>query len=202
MMVGASSDFAAPPIDPTPCVIGGADAGLSIGQQWNTAPIPGMTPGNDNPNNMNLAFGILDADGVPTCNVAYAATPYTIASAQTGNPGGYAVRRTDCWILLPEGITSRVWFQSRGFGNTTCGFYAGPSLLGMKRWAWNVGAFTGIVIHVGSYPEVCNRKLIRVCNFCCNGYFNGGHFLQYSFTGAGYVDVPAANVWGGMPFAI
>lgn len=204
MITSTISDYAAPATDAIPCVTNGLQPGLSNLQRWSTAPIPGITNGNDAPNTLDLAFGAVDADGFPTCNVAYAPTLSTVAQASTGNPGGFAALISDCWILLPVGVVSRVWLQDRKFGTCGSAIYAGPSLLGMTRRFWvngNASITPPVMIHVGDYPEICSRKLMRVKLYSVNGYLNGGWILQYSTDNVTFVDVPAVNVWGSQPFA-
>lgn len=182
------------------CTVIAGNAGQAYRRVWTSAPLPGVTFGNDSGNNLNLAFARRDQYGLPLVdtNAAPDIAQY-IAGAQTGNTQGTALYMADAWIVLPVGINSVRW-GSRAFGTCSVGLYAGKSFRYASRIAWNVGSFQSVNQDLSKYSLLCNRRVIAVRLYCVNGYFNGGFFLTWSLNnGATYVDVPAANTFGQQP---
>lgn len=181
------------------CAVTSANPGNAILKRWtNTVPaIPGVTPGNDG-NNMTLAFGLVDAYNLPIPNTP-AAPDYNgnVGGFQIPDTSGYQVSYADAWIVLPAGVNS-VSFGARGFGNTSAGIYAGFSQKYAKRILWN-NVFVGGAVDASKFPSLCGCRIVFVRTFCCNGYFHGGHYVQWN-VGAGVVDIPVANTHGSPPF--
>lgn len=201
-MYGQLSSGASGKLYTTPnvaCAIQSGRPGVTHRKVWNVAPIPGITPGTD-ANNLNLTFALLDNYGLPTINVAYAPNiDDYIAGAQTGNTAGFAATMCDCWLLAPVGVNS-IRLQARTFGTHSFGIYVGRSFRFAQRIAWNVGGFTSTAIDLSSFTLLCNRRLIALRMYTCNGYFNYGFFTQWD-VGAGFVDVPTASTHGEQPGA-
>ena len=184
------------------CTIASANPGNGILRRWTvqpTPPIPGVTPGSD-ANNMQAAFGRLDSFGLPIPDTN-AAPNYSgnVSGLQIPNTAGYQVSYVDGWIVLPVGVTV-VSFGYRGFGNTSVGIYVGKAPRYAKRIMWNnVLTVPGGTVDMTSFPELCGRKVAFVRSFCCNRYFNGGHYVNWN-VGAGSVDIPTANTHGSQPY--
>lgn len=183
------------------CVVKSTNPGNAILRRWTTTTpaIPGVSPGSD-ANNMTLAFGLTDAYGLPVPNTP-AAPDYSgnINGLYIPDTSGYQVAYTDGWIVLPVGVTV-VSFGARGFGNTSAGIYVGYAPRFAKRILWgNVYAVPGGTVDASKYQELCGCKFMWVRTFAVNGYFHGGHYVQWN-VGAGFVDVPVANVHATQPY--
>lgn len=195
--VAGSSFNGQPPSTIIPCTIVSTRTGVTHRNIWNTAPIPGITPGSD-ANNLNTTFSLRDSYGLPAINVASAPNiDDYIAGAQTGNTAGFAACIADCWISVPVGINT-IQLQSRTFGVHNSGAYVGKALRYMNRVAWNTGFFTTANIDISDCKILCGQRIVALRAYVCNGYFNWGFFWQWNI-GAGFVDIPVANTHGEQP---
>lgn len=181
-----------------PCTIISNNPGVTHRNIWTTAPIPGITPGSD-ANNLDVTFSLRDSFGLPLINVA--ALPDIddyIAGAQTGNTAGFAACVADCWVSVPAGINT-IRLQPAAFGNHNSGAYIGKAFRYATRLFWNIGGgFTSGLIDLSKYSLLCNQRIIALRAYVCNGYFNWGFQWRWDI-GAGFVNIPVANVHGEQP---
>lgn len=183
------------------CAVTSANPGNCVMRRWTstTPAIPGVTPGSDG-NNMTAAFSLVDAYNLPITNTV-AAPDYNgnVAGFQIPDISGYQVAYADAWLVLPVGVTT-VSFGFRGYGNTSAGLYVGYAPKYAKRIFWNnVIIAPGGTVDCSLFPELCGRKILYAREYCCNGYFHGGHWITWN-VGAGLVDVPVANTHGSQPY--
>lgn len=184
-----------------PCTLVSTNNGNCVMKRWSpepNPPIPGVTTGADN-NNMTTAFGLVDAYGIPITNTAFAPNfSGNVAGFQIPDISTYQVSYADAWLVLPAGVQT-VSFGYRAYGNTSAGLYVGYAPKYAKRLLWNnVVIVPGMTVDASLFPELCGRKVLFARTYCCNGYFHGGHFVQWN-VGAGPVDIPVANTFGAQP---
>ena len=197
------SGFSSVPANPIiPCTIVSARPGVTHRKLWNNPVPPGITAGNDGTNNLDVTFAWRDNFGLPTLasNNAPNFDDY-VAGAQTSNPGGNSALLCDVWVVVPIGFNT-IRLQSRTFGTCTVGMYIGKSFRYADRVAWNVGGFTTGDIDLTKYTKLCGQWVIAVRMLVCNGYLNGGMYLQMSTNnGVTYADIALANSHGEQPSA-
>lgn len=192
------------PIKATPnkvCSITGLNAGQSYLTRWTNAPIPGVTPGSD-ANDMTQTFANYDQYGLPDIAIGVTAPTFQgyISGLQCPNTAGFQAATATAWVAMPVGVNS-VRFSYRGYGNTSGGLYVGKAFKYAKRVYWNNVGLGTADIDLSQYSLLCGRRILAMKTFCCNGYFNGGHWVTVSYDGgATYVDIPTANTFGQQPF--